>query len=148
MSWTRRLFLKETAVSWLGLVIAPGAYALFCRALYHRSSTIPKEVIIGRGEEFALKSSEIVYLGSEKILIGRSSDGSFHAVSAVCTHRGCSIRFYQHGTQEEFACNCHASRFDLAGGNLSGPATIPLKQYEVSIVGDNLVVSAAKKAGT
>jgi Rieske Fe-S protein len=141
MSWTRRVFLKETILNWLGLVVGPSAYALMCRGLYRANASTPGEIVIGKLDDFAPKSSKIVYLGSEKVIVGRSSDGSFHAVSATCTHLGCSIRFEERDAHDEFACNCHNSRFDLSGTNLSGVAPTPLRQFKIAVVREDLVLS-------
>ena len=133
MTWTRRVFLRETIGGWLGLVVAPGGYALVRRWLSHGTGSKVDAVGLGMVEDFKSGSSRIVLFGDEKVLVGRSADATFHAVSGICTHLGCSIRFELLGEKAEFACNCHDSRFDLDGINLSGPATSPLTRFEVEI---------------
>ena len=51
--------------------------------------------------------------------------GNFVAFSAVCTHMGCTIGFYQPALQ--FRCPCHGSVFSATtGAVIQGPATLPL----------------------
>jgi cytochrome b6-f complex iron-sulfur subunit len=50
-----------------------------------------------------------------------SSDDGLYAISAVCTHRGCLLRWEQQ--DREFACPCHGAAFDLAGRMKYGPSS-------------------------
>lgn len=138
MTWTRRVFLKETLGGWLALVIAPGGYALFRRWLSRDDSRKIGEVELGPIEHFESGTSRTVMMGVEKVLVVRTIEGTFYAVSSVCTHLGCSIRLEQSGGRSEFACNCHDSRFDLDGVNLSGPAPGPLERFRVEAKGKEI----------
>ena len=60
------------------------------------------------------------------LLIGRSSDTTFTALSAICTHQACLIGA-RAGTA--YFCGCHGSEFDASGRVLVGPAVFPLAQY-------------------
>lgn len=60
-------------------------------------------------------------------------EGGIFAYSLVCTHLGCKIE----ESGEEFACPCHASRFDKDGTVLQGPAQNPLKKLRVDVLEDN-----------
>jgi glycine/D-amino acid oxidase-like deaminating enzyme/nitrite reductase/ring-hydroxylating ferredoxin subunit len=52
--------------------------------------------------------------------VHRDVAGRLHAVSAVCTHEGCLVRFNR--AQVSWDCPCHGSRFSVDGEVLSGPA--------------------------
>jgi 3-phenylpropionate/trans-cinnamate dioxygenase ferredoxin component len=67
-------------------------------------------------------------------------EGTFYALSDICTHRGCSLSEGElDGTTLE--CICHGSRFDLATGDVvQGPAERPVQVYPVRVQGDALVV--------
>lgn len=73
---------------------------------------------LGRGE------GAIVAGPSGKVAGYRDLDGALHAVSALCTHLGCQLRF--NAADVSWDCPCHASRFSVDGKPLNGPATEPL----------------------
>jgi len=55
--------------------------------------------------------------------------GKIYAVSIVCTHAGCKVV----AEKTELVCNCHLSIFSPFDGAVqSGPARLPLTQYEVT----------------
>lgn len=59
----------------------------------------------------------------------RDGQGALHAVSATCTHLGCTVRW--NGAERSWDCPCHGSRFDLDGNVLTGPAVAPLERMDV-----------------
>ncbi|MBD2114764.1 MULTISPECIES: ubiquinol-cytochrome c reductase iron-sulfur subunit [Cyanophyceae] len=60
------------------------------------------------------------------------------AVSAVCTHAGCTVAW--NSEQKLFACPCHASNFNTDGTVDSGPAREPLETFEAKVEGDQVLV--------
>ena len=122
------------------MVAGPIAYFFVRRGLpgLVRESGVRKS--IGRLEDFKVGSSRVEYLGTQKVIVARTMDGEFHAVSAVCTHLGCSIRFEALEARSAFVCNCHSSKFDLDGLNLTGPAPAPLKTFNLLVSGEDLVL--------
>lgn len=69
--------------------------------------------------------SRIVRINNASILVARTSDTAFIALSAICTHAGCTVRF----ATTQISCPCHGSLFSLTGSVLRGPATRPLAQH-------------------
>lgn len=67
-------------------------------------------------------------LGLRNVAAYRSRDGQLHAVSARCTHLGCTVAF--NNAEETWDCPCHGSRFALDGSVLQGPATRPLSRLD------------------
>ncbi len=67
---------------------------------------------------------------------------SFRAVSAVCTHLGCTVNLAANG----FRCPCHGSVFDPAGTVVSGPAPAPLAWFEVTLSRDRRLVIDTSQA--
>jgi nitrite reductase/ring-hydroxylating ferredoxin subunit len=61
-------------------------------------------------------------------------DGRLFAFDDLCTHRGCSLTPGRlDGTS--IICPCHASVFQVTDGSVTaGPATRPLRTYEVQVV--------------
>jgi Rieske Fe-S protein len=68
-----------------------------------------------------------------------STDGrTYIAMSNVCTHLGCRVRWIV--DQEEFFCPCHNGVFDISGNVLSGPPPRPLDRYDVKVENDQLYI--------
>lgn len=53
----------------------------------------------------------------------------FTALSNVCTHLGCRVRWVE--DQDQFFCPCHNAIFDKNGEVVAGPPPRPLDAYEV-----------------
>jgi Rieske Fe-S protein len=62
----------------------------------------------------------------------------FVAMSSICTHLGCRVRWIS--DQEQFFCPCHNAAFDKSGSVLSGPPPRPLDRYEVKVEDDQLFI--------
>jgi menaquinol-cytochrome c reductase iron-sulfur subunit len=101
------------------------------------------------------------FLPDERLFVFRQGS-VFHAVSAVCTHLGCTVRAEALSQPQEqvvggsslrlthrFLCPCHGSKYGGDGGNESGPAPRPLAWYHLEIAGDDgqLVVDLAREVG-
>ncbi len=68
-----------------------------------------------------------------------TSDGrNFTAMSNICTHLGCRVRWISE--QEQFFCPCHNAAFDKEGRVAAGPPPRPLDQYEVRIEDDQILI--------
>ncbi len=66
----------------------------------------------------------VVRVENEHRAVYRDDDGELHAVSATCTHLGCTVAFNE--AERTWDCPCHGSRFDVDGRVLDGPANAPL----------------------
>jgi Rieske Fe-S protein len=146
VTWTRRIFVRDALKGWIGLVLAPSMYSAL-RLLQNSGSDVtvgPKD--IGATNSLQPGKNKTVYLGKKKVIVARSRDGSLHAVSAICTHLGCSIRMDSEVGKEGFACNCHASRFSFDGENLGGPATLPLEKFAVTAKDGRMVLTEIEEA--
>jgi Rieske Fe-S protein len=61
-----------------------------------------------------------------------SQDGrEFIAMSNICTHLGCRIRWI--ADDEQFFCPCHNGVYDKEGNVLAGPPPRPLDRYPVKV---------------
>jgi menaquinol-cytochrome c reductase iron-sulfur subunit len=68
-----------------------------------------------------------------------STDGrTYTAMSNICTHLGCHIRWIS--DQNEFFCPCHNGVFDISGNVVAGPPPRPLNRYDVKIEDGQLFV--------
>jgi cytochrome b6-f complex iron-sulfur subunit len=73
------------------------------------------------------------------IIIANAGGGNFIALSSVCTHQGCGVVYDD--SANNFPCYCHGSVFSTSGSVLQGPASRPLKQYNVERTENILVIS-------
>lgn len=80
-------------------------------------------------QEIAAGEGAVVRDGLRKVAVYRDAQGGLHAVSAKCTHLGCAVHW--NSAERSWDCPCHASRFDIAGQVLHGPAPEPLEKIEL-----------------
>jgi cytochrome b6-f complex iron-sulfur subunit len=89
--------------------------------------------------ELAPNSAKVFKFGSSPAILVNTSEGKLVALSAVCTHLTCTVRF--DADTDTLFCPCHNGRFDLAGNVLSGPPPRPLETYAVEVSGNDIIVS-------
>jgi len=123
LSTTRRKFLEflgkgSVFAAFLAQIAAAGR-ALLPNVLYEP----PKRFKIKRPDEYAQGFT----FDAERRLFVVRQESTFHVISAVCTHLGCTVQW----RGEEFDCPCHGSRFRPDGNVIGGPAPRPLAWYEV-----------------
>lgn len=82
-------------------------------------------------DEVGPGQGKIVRVAGERLAVYRDQKGRLHAVSPVCTHLGCHVRF--NTAERTWDCPCHGSRFDTEGKVLDGPAVLPLKNRTRSV---------------
>ena len=68
----------------------------------------------------------------------QKSPGEFVAMSAVCTHLGCIVKWVE--ADQELLCPCHGGRFSTDGAVLGGPPPAPLELYPVSLQDDQILI--------
>jgi Rieske Fe-S protein len=68
-----------------------------------------------------------------------TEDGrDYVAMSNVCTHLGCRIRWI--ADQDQYVCPCHNGVFDKQGKVVSGPPPRPLDRYQTKVENDQLFI--------
>ena len=67
----------------------------------------------------------VLVVEGERLAVSRDAKGTLFAVSAVCTHMGCLVRW--NDAERSWDCPCHGSRFDASGRVLDGPASRDLE---------------------
>jgi menaquinol-cytochrome c reductase iron-sulfur subunit len=146
----------------LKLGIGSGVAALGAQTVASMRSLVPNvsydaptTVKLGMPNDFP---DGLKFLPDERLFVFRQGN-TFHAVSAVCTHLGCTVRAEALPQPEmktvegqslklthRFLCPCHGSRYTGDGSNVSGPAPKPLAWYYLSVAPDDgqLVVDLAR----
>ena len=118
----------------------------------------PTTVRLGMPRDFP---DGLKFLPDQRLYVFREGN-TFHAISAVCTHLGCTVRAEALSQAEtktiegkpmrlthRFLCPCHGSRYAGDGSNVSGPAPRPLAWFHLSVSPDDgqLVVDLARAVG-
>lgn len=100
------------------------------------------------------------FLPEQKVFVFREAQ-TFHCISAVCTHLGCTVQLVRTapgaagpaasgraGETVEFHCPCHGSRYRGDGTPYAGPAPRPLDYFKLDVAPDDgqLVVDLAEQA--
>jgi Rieske Fe-S protein len=82
--------------------------------------------------------------GSKEFFVVRDS-GGLYAVSAICTHSGCTNQV----SGNQFYCPCHGATFALDGSNPTSPAHSALKHYAMCVdASGNVTVSSTTVPST
>ncbi len=118
----------------------------------------PTTVKLGPPSDFP---DGLKFLPDERVLVFREGK-TFHAISAVCTHLGCTVRAEALPNPEtshdggqtlrlthRFLCPCHGSEYKGDGTNVAGPAPKPLAWYRLMLSPDDgqLVIDLADEVG-
>ena len=85
-------------------------------------------------------SAALVQTSSGNVLVARTAQDTFNAMTAVCTHEACTVERYQSGT---FTCPCHGSQYNTSGAVVKGPAPSALRRFNTSFAGNVLTISLA-----
>ncbi|HET9753181.1 MAG TPA: Rieske (2Fe-2S) protein [Myxococcales bacterium] len=80
----------------------------------------------------------IVRAGAVRLLVFEDAEQKLHALSARCTHEGCTVQYVPGDSL--IWCACHNGRFDLEGRVISGPPPRPLSRYACQREVDGAVV--------
>jgi cytochrome b6-f complex iron-sulfur subunit len=77
------------------------------------------------------------YKDDFRVWIVREADG-FYALSAICTHLGCTPRWLP--AENKFKCPCHGSGYHKDGVNFEGPTPRPLERLRITLDDDGQIL--------
>jgi menaquinol-cytochrome c reductase iron-sulfur subunit len=152
----RRDFLLTLGTGAGAVAIGTQAVASLRSLVPNVSYDAPTTVKLGAPSDFP---DGLKFLADERLFVSREGN-TFHAISATCTHLGCTVRaeaLANPQTSEasgaplrlthRFLCPCHGSQYAGDGTNVAGPAPKPLAWYRLSIAADDgqLVVDLAEE---
>jgi len=154
----RREFLWKLGTGAGVVAIAAQTVASLRSLVPNVSYDAPTTVKVGLPDEFP---DGLKFLPDERLFVFREGK-TFHAISAVCTHLGCTVRAEALSKPEDttiegqrlrlthrFSCPCHGSRYRGDGAAVSGPAPKALAWYHLSVSPDDgqLTVDLAREVG-
>jgi menaquinol-cytochrome c reductase iron-sulfur subunit len=150
----RREFIVKAGIGAGLLALGSQALASLRSLVPNVSYDAPTTVKLGQPHDFP---DGMKFLPDQRLFVFREGN-VFHAISAVCTHLGCTVRAEALSQVENrnvegsplrithrFLCPCHGSRYSGDGENVAGPAPKPLAWYRLSVAPDDgqLVVDLA-----
>jgi Rieske Fe-S protein len=160
---TRRSFLAMAG--WLGFLVA-SAIALFQsvkfiqpNATYEDPPAFKPDGALALPASYAVGDTKVII--EKRVVINRDPDG-FYAISLICTHLGCTPRYFQDVTSDlvnagtaiskdpdtgqlatksnpalpGFKCPCHGSRYFRDADNFFGPAPRPMDRVHIELAAD------------
>ncbi len=94
--------------------------------------------VVATESDIPHNTGKVVAFNGDKVLI-LNKDGEYHAMSAICTHLGCTVQWKP--DEELVWCACHNARYDIDGKIISGPQPRALAPYNLSVQDGNLILS-------
>ena len=85
-------------------------------------------------EDVPRGEGRIAEIAGERLALHRDEAGTLTALSPVCTHMGCEVRW--NPAARSWDCPCHGGRFAPDGQVLDGPPIRPLRRKKLSITED------------
>jgi len=85
-------------------------------------------VSAGTASSYTVGGTPKYFSGSTELFVLRDS-GGLMAVSAICTHSGCTLEVQS----SEYYCNCHGATFAFDGSMPTSPAHSALKHYAMCV---------------
>jgi menaquinol-cytochrome c reductase iron-sulfur subunit len=155
---TRRTFLTRLGIGATLLALAGQAYAFLRSLVPNVLYEEPRRFKIGTPDQF---SEGAKFLEEKRLFVFRERN-SFYAISAACTHLGCTVRMQRLNEpkkvqlrgreiveQVEFSCPCHGSKYYGDGTNYDGPAPRPLDYFRLEVAPDDgqLLVDMSENVG-
>jgi cytochrome b6-f complex iron-sulfur subunit len=140
---TRRAFLAAAGV-------AGACYAAALAYPIYRYLASPSEMALSAAAvtEVTLKDAQklpagsvlMFKFGSAPAMLIHHLNGQWVALTAVCTHLGCTVQ-YEPGP-DRIHCACHGGVYNpYTGANVSGPPPRPLKLFKVAVLPAEVQVS-------
>ncbi len=141
---SRRHVLKVGAGLLAGCYLAGAVYPVWRYLEIERQES---DASSGNVREVTLRAADMpnegeavfFQFGDEPAILTRRRGGALVCLSAVCTHKGCTVKYDP--AIDEIVCPCHKGKFNPDNGaNLSGPPKSPLPTFNVEVLADAVVV--------
>lgn len=87
-----------------------------------------KSGLQGGSPDVALGEGRIVEIDGAKVAVYRDDRGALHALTASCTHMGCTVQW--NGVAKSWDCPCHGGRYRPTGEVLCAPPTQALTRLK------------------
>lgn len=143
---TRRSFLQKLGLGGMLAGLAGFSWQSFRSLIPNVLYEPPQKFKIGLPVSLA---EGMTFLEDKRLYIFKEGK-AFYAISAACTHLGCTVKYTKLNQAKpveiagekksipfEFHCPCHGSKFYAEGTNYAGPAPRPLQWYKLEVSPDD-----------
>lgn len=142
---TRRGFLVAAGAAGLCYVAALG-YPVYrylaSPAEMAASAAAVTEVTLKDAQKLPAGSVLMFKFGPSPAMLIHHKDNTWVALTAVCTHLGCTVQYEP--DMNRIHCACHGGVYDPhTGANVSGPPPRPLKLFKIAVGDAGVEVSRA-----
>ena len=135
---SRRDFMANIILG-TGTVLGLGSLAY--RFLEYLYPVVPPiklvEVAAGKPSDIPPDGVRLVQLPEGPVILEKA-DNEVRALSAICTHLGCTVQW--HPEEKKFICPCHQGIYDFNGNVVSGPPPRPLEKLQVTLRDEQVFV--------
>jgi menaquinol-cytochrome c reductase iron-sulfur subunit len=142
MPSSRRAFLSKLGIGALLAAIGGQTYAMLRSLIPNVLYEPDRKFKVGTADKFTEGGT---FLEDKRLFVFKEQN-TFHAISASCTHLGCTVRMQkltkpqtvtaggrQLQQSHEFHCPCHGSKYYGDGTNYAGPAPRPLDHFRIQV---------------
>jgi len=96
------------------------------------SASAVTEVTLKDAQKLPSGSALMFKFGPSPAVLIHHTDGRWIALSAVCSHLGCTVQYEPQ--MDRIHCACHGGVYNAyTGANVSGPPPKPLKLFKVAV---------------
>jgi Rieske Fe-S protein len=144
----RRQFLDGVIVAGAAGLGVVGAYTAM-GSLIGADEPEPKEALVkGKAlEALAKERFVLVKYGPTPVIVFTLPGGQLQALSGLCTHSRCNVRYRP--AENDLYCACHQGRYTADGVNVPGtPPPRPLRKFNVERLADGTLRITAVKMET
>jgi cytochrome b6-f complex iron-sulfur subunit len=106
------------------------------------SASAVSEVTLKDAQKLPSGTALMFKFGAAPAMLIHHKDDRWVALSAVCSHLGCTVQY--EGDADRIHCACHGGVYNAyTGANVSGPPPKPLKLFKVAVSDTGVLVSRA-----
>lgn len=136
---TRREFLSLGIAAGFAVAAIASTYSVF-KYLYpteEAAQQVEEKIMVASLDELPPGSAKFFRFRNKPSVV-INHNGKITALSAVCTHLGCIVKW--DGDQQLLKCPCHAGVFDSSGRVLAGPPPAPLPALKALVANNKIYV--------
>lgn len=142
----RKDFITKTCIACSSLTLL-SSFIESCTTVRYASGALNENGILLDIKEFDAKKDgkrKYVIVRNEElqfpVCVYRTDDNNYTAVLMQCTHQGAELQV----SGDQLTCPAHGSEFDQSGKVTQGPAAQNLRNFPVSVQGEQLFIDLRK----